>query len=95
MFSTCIQRFVLYVYGSRASFRHLLRELGFDLGKCAILVAPMSASAPLASAGQSLLGTVRAEALLTDRAARYVRYPGNGSRDRIITVCDTEHGTAM
>ena len=95
MFSTCIQRFILYVYGSRASFGHLLRELGFFLGKCVTLGGSTSASAPLASAEQSMLGTVRSEALLTDRAAHYVCYLGNSSRDRIITVRATEHGTAM
>ena len=55
----------------------------------------MSASAPLSFAEQPLLGTVRSEALLTERAAHYVCYPGNGSRDRIITARETEHGTAM
>jgi len=44
---------------------------------------------------QSLIGTVRSAALLTERVAHYVCYLGNGSRDRIITVRETEHGTAM
>ena len=40
------------------------------------------------------LGIVRSEALLTDRAAHFVCYPGGGSRDRIITVRESEHATA-
>ena len=41
------------------------------------------------------LGIARSEALLTDRAAHFVCYPGGGSRDRIITVRESEHATAM
>ena len=48
-----------------------------------------------ACAEECLLGSVRSEALLTDRAAHYVCYPGGGSRDRIITVREAEHGIAM
>ena len=48
-----------------------------------------------ACAEECLLGGVRSEALLTDRAAHYVCYSGNGSRDRIITVREAEHGIAM
>ncbi|MFM7978258.1 MAG: hypothetical protein ACKPKO_02995, partial [Candidatus Fonsibacter sp.] len=41
------------------------------------------------------LGVVRSEALLTGRAVHFVCYLGSGSRGRIITVCDTEHATAV
>ena len=81
MRDTCIQRFIVCGRDSGESARHLLRE---------VCVGAMSACAE-----ESLLGSVRSEALLTDRAAHYVCYPGNGSRDRIITVRETEHGIAM
>ena len=81
MRGTCIQRFIVCGRDSGESARHLLRE---------VCVGAMSACAE-----ESLLGSVRSEALLTDRAAHYVCYPGNGSRDRIITVRETEHGIAM
>ena len=51
---------------------------------------PMTSSdSPLDEARVSL-GVVRAEALLTDRAAYYVYYLGSSSRDRIITVRETD-----
>ena len=69
--------------------------LSFDLGKSALLVVPISASGAPVSGAPPLLGAVRSEALLTDRAAHYVCYIGSGSRDRIITVRETEHVIAM